>query len=860
MGLLRVWVRRHRALAAFAAGVLLTLCAVAVVAYLVLADQRRSARVLAAALTQAFKREVEIERVIDVGPSRVVLRGLRLPAASGWPAEVKAESVEASGPLLSAARGEPAPVRVLVTKPTVSVGGGAAGPVAVEAVRLGLASFLGSAALLDVAVTGGVLETPGAADAVTFDGVVHKGRDEARGEVVFRNQARSRLTMTLAARADGDAIRLDLLGEGALEPLSPWLPAALAQAGRGAPVDVRAALGLSPGDRAAGRVTARLGDLVAVEGTVSIADQRLRLSELRGTADLAFAGPAAGLVGPVAGRAELADGEVTWTPARGGWPEARLTLHLLDAVLPASAVGVDVATGGVEARLALTPREGGASAQGTIRGERVEVAGLPLAPVATPLQVDLDASGAPTRVELAGLTADALGVPLRGAAVYDVARGRVDARIETSAARLDALLRRLGGDWLGPTDQLQARSVRVVVTGLEPRTWSDGKVDAEVRDLALRQPGGEAAVDRAHLQATVRSGRAAVVLDAEQIRGTLPRFEGLLAHIEGSADVARDGRGTSVGRATVLARDWEGQEMFQAALARPAPGVSGPARLTAQVPALDRLAPLWPSIPRKVTGSATIELEWPDMGFGAFEGRLALQIASAELLDGRLSVRDVSGEVPLHRGPAAGVAAATPGGPLHVGELIGYGVVLYDVAARARAVDDRLTLTDLHYGHYSGTGQGTIELELTADGPTARAQLTGTGVRIEDFVAAYGIRGGTMTGLMRYDLDMRYRGGRIGASGRFLVPEGGTVTIELLDRLLSYASADPTGVVKRALGNLRAFDYKIADMTVRTASDDLRVSLSLHGRELFGIFPPRVREIRVNDMPIGFLARQFPGR
>ena len=46
---------------------------------------------------------------------------------------------------------------------------------------------------------------------------------------------------------------------------------------------------------------------------------------------------------------------------------------------------------------------------------------------------------------------------------------------------------------------------------------------------------------------------------------------------------------------------------------------------------------------------------------------------------------------------------------------------------------------------------------------------------------------------------------------------------------------------------------------MRTASDGLRVSLSLQGQERFGIFPPRVKEINVKDMPIGFLARQFPG-
>ena len=136
----------------------------------------------------------------------------------------------------------------------------------------------------------------------------------------------------------------------------------------------------------------------------------------------------------------------------------------------------------------------------------------------------------------------------------------------------------------------------------------------------------------------------------------------------------------------------------------------------------------------------------------------------------------------------------------------------------------------------------------------------GQGVRIEQFVAAYGIRGGTMTGLLRYDLDLRYRDGRLGADGRFVVPEEGTVTIELLDRLLGYAESDPTGVLKRALGNLRAFDFKSAEATVRTAGDGMRVSLSLQGRERLGIFPPRVREINVQDMPLGFLAREFPRR
>jgi hypothetical protein len=106
--------------------------------------------------------------------------------------------------------------------------------------------------------------------------------------------------------------------------------------------------------------------------------------------------------------------------------------------------------------------------------------------------------------------------------------------------------------------------------------------------------------------------------------------------------------------------------------------------------------------------------------------------------------------------------------PLTVGELIGFGVVLYDVSGRARAVDNQLTLDALRYGLYSGRGQGTIDVALAGDGLSAHARLTGENVRIEEFIGAYGIRGGTMTGLLRYDLDMRYGSVRLGADSRMI--------------------------------------------------------------------------------------------
>jgi hypothetical protein len=116
-----------------------------------------------------------------------------------------------------------------------------------------------------------------------------------------------------------------------------------------------------------------------------------------------------------------------------------------------------------------------------------------------------------------------------------------------------------------------------------------------------------------------------------------------------------------------------------------------------------------------------------------------------------------------------------------------------------------------------------------------------------------------MTGLLRYELDYEYRSERPGFKGRFEVPRGGTVNIEILNRLLTYAEADPTGVLRRVLANLQVFDYKSAEATVASAGDDIRVNVSLKGREQFLIFPARVPEINIRNMPLSFLGRQFAG-
>ena len=855
------WVGRHRIAVGFAAGALLTLFAVAVVGYLVLADQHRSARVLAAALSQALARDVHIDRVTEMNPSRVVMKGIRLSKERGWPADIVAESVEASGPLLAAARGAAAPIQIQVTRPTISTGGDAAGLAALEGLRQGIADFLASPAVVDVGVTGGVLEAPTAAsEAVTFDAILRKGPGTVRGEVMLRDRAQARFGLGLDARPEGDTVRLALSGEGQIAPLAPWLPLALVRAVGPAPVDLRAQLGLSSqgiawrGGSAAGWEISRPSRARCRSARACCASP-----SSGGSVDLGFVAAVAGQTDPVRGRAELTDGEISWSPERGGWPSARADLRVVEATLPPAVAGSDVRVQGLETRLTLEPREARAVLRGELHGDRVGAAGVELAPVSTSWLVDLGADGAVTRAELSGLTAQVLGVPVRATVTHHALRARTDARLETTAARLDPLMRQLGMDWLGPSDQLRAGSLRLVVTDLDPHGWTEGKVDADIRGLGLKQPDGETRVDRARVGATVQGGSAAITLEAVEVQGAALYLQGVLPRVEGSADVVRAAVGAGLKRASLVARDAQGREMALADVSRLAPGITGPMRLTVRSPALERLASLWPTVQRHVTGSAAIELLSPDGGFETYEGRFDLKIPSAELLDGkreparRLGGRaDPSGRTRAGRRPLAG--RADHGGRAHRVR----GRALRRLGRRRGSSTTGSASTASATRLYSGQGQGTLNLKLGDDGPSAEAHLTGEGVRIEEFIAAYGIRGGTMTGLLRYDLNMRYREGRLAADGRAVVPEGGTVTIELLDKFLSYASADPTGVVRRALGNLREFDFRAAELTARTASDDIRVTLEMQGRERFGIFPPRVRAINIRDMPLGFLAQQFP--
>jgi hypothetical protein len=850
---LRSWVRRHRVLAAFAAGVLVTAGALAVAGYVVLSDQRRTARLVAAALSQALDREVRIARVTDVGTDRLVLRGVELPTEGGWPARVVAERVEATGPLLTLARGgEGGAVRLEVVGPTVELpGGGGAGldPSALEGAGRGLAGFLQRSLALDVRLGGGIARHAGGT--LPFDLVLVKSRGEARGELTLGDPAAGPLVLTVQGHVADNTPRLVVTGRGPLAPVAALLPGPAA-AFRGRALELRLDVDLGSAVTARGQVS--LGDGLAAAGTVTVAGGRLEATLDRASADLALAAALAGVEWAPTGRAELSGFTLAWASG-APQPTVRTTLRVPAARIPAAAAGTEIAVDGLEARLAYEPEPGGAVAAGDLRAARLAAVGLEAAPVETRYRVAFAPGGRPARLALDGLALRLDGAALRGSAAYAVPARQLEARLEGDDVEAAGLVRRLLPGWLDATERLRVQGLAVTATGVDPGLEA-GTTRLEARGLRWQRPGGELTTGRATARADLVKGGVGLALELERLASTLAVLPGEVPRLVASADLGRrPDTSLEPRRAALAARDRQGRELIVADL-QPA-RTAGRFRLAARAPALERLDGLWPSVPRQLTGSARLDLELAGAGYRAADGKLALEIPEGELRGRKISIRELAADVPIRRG--AEFPGEPPWGRLDIGELIAYGVVARDVTTPARIFRDRLSLNDLAYVLYSGTGKGFTEVEQEPAGLMARGKLTGEGVRIEEFMGAYGIRGGTMTGLLRYQVDYQYRAGRLALKGRFDVPEGGTVNIELLNRLLSYAGSDPTGVVRRAVENLRTFEYKAAEAEVQTVGEEITVGLALRGRERFLIFPPRVKEINVRNLPLSFLARQFPG-
>ena len=144
-----------------------------------------------------------------------------------------------------------------------------------------------------------------------------------------------------------------------------------------------------------------------------------------------------------------------------------------------------------------------------------------------------------------------------------------------------------------------------------------------------------------------------------------------------------------------------------------------------------------------------------------------------------------------------------------------------------------------------------------------RSRLEGEKVDIDRVFREYPIQGGMMTGRLSYTVGFRHmasQGSEVGGTIQVKEP-GGTVSISVLRRLLSYADTDPTGILRQTLENLSEFQYRTLDVDVRTVGGTTRLNLKLVGKGgLFGLLPPRVREINIKNVPLDFLVRTFSQR
>jgi hypothetical protein len=189
--------------------------------------------------------------------------------------------------------------------------GGAGGPGRPRRPARGAGRPAGASTHLDLALTGGVARYGGAG--VEFDLVLRKGREGATAELTLRSGAGVPLVLTADARMEGPTVRVRLTGRGELGPVAGWLPpSAGALASR--PLSLTLDVGLAATASVSARGGLALGDVLRVDGEGTLRDGTIRVASAHLDVDLGVAGALAGLGWRPAGRAELSDVTLTWRP------------------------------------------------------------------------------------------------------------------------------------------------------------------------------------------------------------------------------------------------------------------------------------------------------------------------------------------------------------------------------------------------------------------------------------------------------------------------------------------------------------------------------------------------------------------
>jgi hypothetical protein len=271
------------------------------------------------------------------------------------------------------------------------------------------------------------------------------------------------------------------------------------------------------------------------------------------------------------------------------------------------------------------------------------------------------------------------------------------------------------------------------------------------------------------------------------------------------------------------------------------------------LPDLGQLPPLF-SWRGSLKGSATAEglVTWQSSA-PTVQGLLSLELPRGEIERQGISISGVLARAPFRYGGDEEMAP----GKLEVGRLQVAGLIFERVKADVRFVDGKLSFNPVMYSHYGGEGEGWLQAEVGSAGWGGQFRFDGRAIELSRLVASYQLKGTKISGNANYlVVGRREASGSIEAGGRVTVGEpGGVASTDLLKQLLSYAEADPSGVVRATLENLSDFPYKSLTAEARTVGQEVRLSLSILGKERFGIFPPKVKAINIQNLPLSFLLK-----
>lgn len=197
-------------------------------------------------------------------------------------------------------------------------------------------------------------------------------------------------------------------------------------------------------------------------------------------------------------------------------------------------------------------------------------------------------------------------------------------------------------------------------------------------------------------------------------------------------------------------------------------------------------------------------------------------------------------------------------GSLEAPRLQAFGMFAETLRGPVRLQDGVLSLQALDWRQYGGTGHGWAEAPVDGRAAPMRAEVRGEGIDLAALAQSWGATGTRVTGRVRYHGGAQ-AGAERGVTAVIQVASetGGSVDVEILEALLASEAVrtESTGLLRRTLENLRAFEYESLEGEIRWRDGAGHTDLTLKGRKRFGIFPGPVAAINIRNMPLSVLVR-----